>query len=153
LSCCLFSGYLIEKSESLDILPCLFKCIAKSAHSTCPDDEPHWLVRNASTKISPCDFRRRILQKFEPLFIRVEQSNPKALINTHNLTANDPQLAPRYLATKSKQFHILRICLGCWEMIVYCLLKQIEHTATQLEDQRISLPSKVERGTQYGTYV
>ena len=45
--------------------PIYLKCIARSAHSTCPDDEPHWLVRNASTKISPCDFRRRILQKFD----------------------------------------------------------------------------------------
>ena len=34
----------------------------------------------------------------EPLMIRVEPSDPMALINTHNLLANDPQIAPRYLA-------------------------------------------------------
>jgi len=35
---------------------------------------------------------KRILarEKNEPLFIRAEQSNPMALINTHNLIANDP---------------------------------------------------------------
>ena len=31
----------------------------------------------------------------EPIFIRAEQSNPMAVINTHNLIANDPKLAPR----------------------------------------------------------
>lgn len=47
---------------------------------------------------------KRILEreKTEPLLIRAEQSNPMALINTHNLIANDPQLAPRYLATQEK---------------------------------------------------
>jgi len=34
--------------------------------------------------------------------IRYEQSDPMALINTHNLIANDPQLAPRYLAAQEK---------------------------------------------------
>ena len=38
--------------------------IARSAHSTYPDDEPHWLVRTASTKLSLCDFRRRFFSKF-----------------------------------------------------------------------------------------
>jgi len=48
---------------------------------------------------------KRILvrEKNEPLFIRVEQSNPMALIRNHNLIANDPQLAPRYLATQKQE--------------------------------------------------
>jgi len=41
-------------------------------------------------------------EKTKSLLIRVEQSNPMGLINTHNLIANDPQLAPRYLATQEK---------------------------------------------------
>ena len=41
-------------------------------------------------------------EKNEPLFIRAEQSNPMARINTHNLIANDPQLAPRYLAAQEQ---------------------------------------------------
>ena len=38
-------------------------------------------------------------EQTEPLMIRSEQSNPVAVISTHNLIANDPQLAPRYLAS------------------------------------------------------
>ena len=41
-------------------------------------------------------------EKNEPLFIKAEQSNPMALINTHNLIANDPQMAPRYLAPQEQ---------------------------------------------------
>ena len=45
---------------------------------------------------------KRILagEQNEPLFIRAEQSNPMALISTHNLIANDPQLASRYLVAQ-----------------------------------------------------
>ena len=45
---------------------------------------------------------KRILarEQNEPLFIKAEQSNPMALINTHNLMANYPQLAPRYLTSQ-----------------------------------------------------
>ena len=42
-------------------------------------------------------------EKNEPLFIRVEQSNPMAIINTHNLIVNDRQLAPRYLAAQEQE--------------------------------------------------
>lgn len=38
----------------------------------------------------------------EPLFIRVEQSNPMALIDTHNIIATNPQLAPIYLTTQEQ---------------------------------------------------
>jgi len=48
--------------------------------------------------------KKKILarEQNEPLFIRTEQKNPMALINTHNLIANDPQLVPRYLAAQEK---------------------------------------------------
>ena len=39
----------------------------------------------------------------DPLMIRAEQSDPMAVISTHNLIANDPQLAPRCLATQEKE--------------------------------------------------
>jgi len=38
----------------------------------------------------------------EHLFIKAEQSNPNALINTHNLISNDPHLAPRYLVAQEQ---------------------------------------------------
>ena len=48
---------------------------------------------------------KRILgrEKNEPLFIRAKQSNPMALISTHNLIANDPQLATRYLVVQEQE--------------------------------------------------
>ena len=48
---------------------------------------------------------KRILarEQNEPLLIRDEQSNPMALINTHNLIANDPQLEPRYHVAQEQE--------------------------------------------------
>jgi len=45
---------------------------------------------------------KKVMEKEEtkPLMIRVEQSNPMAIINTHNVISNDPNLAPRYLAVQ-----------------------------------------------------
>jgi len=42
-------------------------------------------------------------EKNEPFFIRVEKSYPMALISTHNLISNDPQLEPRYIATQERE--------------------------------------------------
>jgi len=39
-----------------------------------------------------------IKEQNEPLMIRAKPSDPMALINTHNLLANDPQITPKYLA-------------------------------------------------------
>ena len=41
-------------------------------------------------------------EETKPLMIKVEQSNPMAFIITHNLIANDPKLAPRYLAAQEQ---------------------------------------------------
>ena len=56
-----------------------------------------------------------IKEQNEPLMIRVEPSDPMALINTHNLLANDPQIAPRYLANQTQeiaQFEDMQRLLG-----------------------------------------
>ena len=47
---------------------------------------------------------KRILgrEQTKPLMTRVEQSNPMALMSTHNLIANDPQLSPMYLSTQEQ---------------------------------------------------
>ena len=42
-------------------------------------------------------------EPYEPLMIRGEQSDLMALISTHNLIANDPQLAPRYLVAQEQE--------------------------------------------------
>ena len=41
-------------------------------------------------------------EETKSLMIRVEQSNPMDVINTHNLIANDPKLAPRYLPAQEQ---------------------------------------------------
>jgi len=46
--------------------------------------------------------RLMIKEQNESLMIRFEPSDPMALINTHNLLANDPQIAPRYLANQAQ---------------------------------------------------
>jgi len=47
---------------------------------------------------------KRVLEREEkePLYIRAEQTNSMVVISTHNIIANDPQLAPRYLATQEQ---------------------------------------------------
>lgn len=42
-------------------------------------------------------------EETEPLKVRFEQSNPMAVISTHNRIANDPKLAPRYLSTQEQE--------------------------------------------------
>ena len=39
-------------------------------------------------------------EQTEPLMIRIEQSNPMAVISTYNLIVIDPQFAPMYLAAQ-----------------------------------------------------
>ena len=41
-------------------------------------------------------------EETEPLMIRAKQSNPMVVISTHNLIANDPKPAPRYLAAQEQ---------------------------------------------------
>jgi len=47
---------------------------------------------------------KRVLEREEtkPLYIREEHRNSMVFISTHNLITNDPQLAPRYVATQEK---------------------------------------------------
>ena len=85
--------------------------------------------------------------------IRSEQSNPMALINTHNLIANDPQLAPRYLASQEQEIthfqvifrllgdDIMQACLRRWSTFPYSL------------KIRVPLSSKNERSTEQATHV
>lgn len=39
-------------------------------------------------------------EEAKPIMIIAEQSNPIAVINTHNFIANDPKISPRYLVVK-----------------------------------------------------
>ncbi len=85
--------------------------------------------------------------------IRVEQSNPMAIINTHNLIANDPQLSPRYLATQEKaitHFEDMFKLLGDDNMQDF---QRREYFAIQFENQRVPFSSNNERSTKHDTHV
>ena len=46
--------------------------------------------------------RLMIKEQNEPLMIKVEPSDPMALINTHNLLAHNPQIGPRYISDQAQ---------------------------------------------------
>ena len=52
---------------------------------------------------------KKVMEKEEtkPLMIRFEQSNPMAVISTHNLIANDPMLARRLPCCKRTSSHTI----------------------------------------------
>jgi len=59
-----------------------------------------------------------VKEKNKPLMIRAEPSDPMALITTHNLLANDPQIALDISPIRHKPLHTLRICKGYLGMTV-----------------------------------
>ena len=59
-----------------------------------------WMNHEESRAIEMKNILAR--EKIEPLMIRAQQLDPMALISTHNLIANDPQLAPRHLAAQEQ---------------------------------------------------
>lgn len=78
--------------------------------------------------------------------IRAEKSNPMALINTHNLIANDPQLAPSYLAAQEQaithfedMFRLLgddnmQACLRRWNKFPYSLKIREYHSPQRMRE-------------------
>jgi len=91
---------------------------------------------------------KRILtrEQNEPLFIRAEQSNTKALINTHNIIVDDPQVAPRYLAAQEQEishfmdmFRLLgedsrHACLRIWNTLPHSLKIREYHSSQRLRE-------------------
>ena len=81
-----------------------------------------------------------------PLMARSKQSNPMAIINTHNLISNDPQLAPRYLATQEQaithfedMFRLLgddsmQACLRRWNTFPYNLKIREYHSTQRMRE-------------------
>jgi len=68
------------------------------------------------------------IEETKPLMIRAEQSNPMAVINTHNLISNDPKLAPKEQAVThfEDMFKLLgddsmKACQRRWNTLPYNL--------------------------------
>jgi len=78
--------------------------------------------------------------------IRVEQSNPMAVINTHNLIANDPQLAPKYLTSQEQEItyfedifiqlgdDIMKSCQRRWNTSPYNLKIREYHSPQRVRE-------------------
>ena len=85
-------------------------------------------------------------EETEPLMIRAEQSNPMVVISTHNLTVNDPQLAPRYLASQEQAIahfeDMLRLlgdenmqaCVRRWNTFPYSLKMREYHSPQRMRE-------------------
>jgi len=96
--------------------------------------------------------RLMIKEQNEPLMIRVEPSNPMALISTHNLLANDPQLAPRYLANQAQAIahfeDMLRLlgddcvhaCMRIWNTLPHSLQIIEYHSPMRLREALKRVP-------------
>ena len=78
-------------------------------------------------------------EETKPLMISAKQSNPMAVISTHNLIVNDPQLAPRCLAAQEQvvthfedMFGLLgdgsmQVCQRMWKTLPYSLKNKEYH--------------------------
>ena len=85
-------------------------------------------------------------EETKPLMIRVEKSNPIAVINTHNLISNDSQLSPRYLATQEQEithfedmFKLLgddsmQACQRSWNTFPYTLKIREYHSPQRMRE-------------------
>lgn len=97
---------------------------------------------------------KRVLarEEVEPLFIRVEQPNSMVVINTHNLIANDPKLAPRYHALQEQEIthfeYMLRflgdesqqVCQRRWNTLTYNLKIKEYHSPDRIRDALERVP-------------
>ena len=91
---------------------------------------------------------KRVMEREETqhLMIRDGQSNPMAVISTHNLIANDPKLAPRYLAAQDQvvthfeeMFRLLgddnmKACQRIWNNFRYILKIKDYHSPQRMRD-------------------
>ena len=87
-----------------------------------------------------------IKEQNEPLMIRVEPSDPMALIITLNLLANDPQISPEYLANQEKAIahfeDMLRLlrddymhaCMRRWNTLPHSLQIREYHSPMRLRE-------------------
>ena len=86
---------------------------------------------------------KRVLEREEkePLYIREEHINSMVVISTHNIITNDPQLAPRYLATQEQEIthfentlrllgsEIQKACKRRWGTLPYSLRIREYHSS------------------------
>ena len=84
--------------------------------------------------------------------IRIEPSDPMALINTHNLLANDPQIAPKYLANQEQAIahfedmskllgdDCVHACMRSWNTLPHSLQIEEYHSPMRLKEALKRVP-------------
>ena len=84
--------------------------------------------------------------------MRVEPLDPMALINTHNLLANDPQIAPKYLSNQAQaiahfedMFRLLGedcvyACMRRWNTLPHSLQIREYHSPMRLKEALKRVP-------------
>lgn len=85
-------------------------------------------------------------EETKPLMIRAEQSNPMAVISTHNLISNDPQLVPRYLSSQEKSIthfddmfrlsgdESMQACQRRWNTLPYSFKTREYHSPQRMRE-------------------
>ena len=87
-----------------------------------------------------------INEQNEPLMVRAEPADPMALISTHNVLANDPQIAPKYLTNQAQAIahfeDMLRLlvddcvhaCMRRWNTLPHSLQIREYHSPMRLRE-------------------
>jgi len=93
-----------------------------------------------------------IKEQNEPLMIRVEPSDPMALINTHQLLANNPKIAPKYINDQAQAIanfedmeRLLRedcihACTRRWNTLPHSLQIKEYHSPTRMKEALRRVP-------------
>jgi len=93
-----------------------------------------------------------IKEQNEPLMIRAKSLDPMALISTQNLLANDPQVAPKYLANQEQAIakfeDMLRLlgddyvhaCMRRWNTLPHSLQIREYHSPMRLKEALTRVP-------------
>ena len=86
-----------------------------------------------------------VKEKNEPLMIRAEPSDPMALISTHNMLENNPQIAPKYMNDQSQAIthfedmerllgdNCIHACMRRWNILPHNLQIREYHSPTRMK--------------------
>ncbi len=93
-----------------------------------------------------------VKEKNGPLMIRVEPSDPMALISTHNLLTNNPHIAPRYISDQAQAIahledmeRLLRddcvhACMRRWNTLPHSLQIREYHSPMRMKKALTRVP-------------
>ena len=99
------------------------------------------------------EIRRLIIKEHnKPLMIRAEPSDPMELISTHNLLANNPQIAPRYISDHAQAIahfedmqrplrdYCVHACMRRWNTLPHSLQIREYHSPMRMREALRRVP-------------